>query len=119
MTLEDGSPLVRRELIVALQWIVSTFLPTFINLCKELIDEDEEKVRHTGSGIGGGGGGGRPVSPKPGHISRTTSEDKMRRKSEMAQRKSSKLIHNDGASNSIANRYDDISGFWNIKIVFT
>ena len=35
-TLEDGSPLVRRELVVALQWIVRSFLPSFVNLCRAL-----------------------------------------------------------------------------------
>jgi hypothetical protein len=33
---EDGSPLVRRELVVALQWVLLTFLPNFINLLKAL-----------------------------------------------------------------------------------
>jgi regulator-associated protein of mTOR len=99
MTLEDGSPLVRRELIVALQWIVSTFLPTFINLCKALMDEDEEKMRPTG-------GGGRPVSPKPGgHMLRAISEDKIRRKSEMPyyQRKSSRVDTSTNSTSMIAN----------------
>jgi len=34
--LEDGSPLVRRELVVALQWVLLTFIPNFINLLKAL-----------------------------------------------------------------------------------
>jgi len=96
MTQEDGSSLVRRELIVALQWIVSTFLPTFVNLCKALMEEDEKKMRQSGIG--------RPVSPKPGLMSRAISEDKMRRKSEMPppqQRKTSRLLQ-DTASASIS-----------------
>lgn len=92
MTLEDGSPLVRRELIVALQWLVLTFLPNFINLCRSLLEEDEERKHHNG----------RPVSPRPGHLSRVSSEEKSRRRSEMVSRKSSKLIH-DTSSSSLAN----------------
>ena len=104
MTLEDGSPLVRRELIVALQWIVSTFLPTFINLCKALMEEDEEKMRQNQTVAGGASG--RPVSPKPSHMMRAISEDKMRRKSEMPyhhQRKGSRGLQDGvtgGGSNS-------------------
>jgi len=41
--LQDGSPLVRRELVVALQWVVNNFMPNFVTVCKALQDDDEER----------------------------------------------------------------------------
>ena len=41
--LQDGSPLVRRELVVALQWVVNNFMPNFVSVCKALQDDDEER----------------------------------------------------------------------------
>ena len=41
--LEDGSPLVRRELVVALQWLIYSFLPNFVNLCRALQEEERRQ----------------------------------------------------------------------------
>ena len=40
---EDGSPLVRQELIVALQYIVLAFESNFVNVRKQAIEEEERQ----------------------------------------------------------------------------
>ena len=89
--MEDGSPLVRRELVVALQWIVYSFLPTFINLCRTLQTEEEERNRPDPR---------QPPSPR-GSLSRIASEDKFRKKAEL-NRKPSKLGANSQTNPSLA-----------------
>ena len=39
---EDGSSLVRTELVVALQHIVMAFEPNFINACRSFVDNEEK-----------------------------------------------------------------------------
>lgn len=88
-TLEDGSPLVRRELVVALQWIVRSFLPSFVNLCRALQEEDEERCRLNNPTTSSSA---RPTSPRPS-ASRLQGEDPRRRTSEVV-RKNSRLGSN-------------------------
>ena len=41
---EDGSPLVRQELVVALQYVVNAFEPNFVAIARQ---EEEERVLST------------------------------------------------------------------------
>merc|ERR1719447_1444484 len=74
--LDDGSPLVRRELVVALQWVVNSFMPNFTAVLRA-VGEEEEGIS-TSSMLGSprvvrsrvGGGGTMP---------RVNSEDKLAR----------------------------------------
>ena len=47
---EDGSSLVRTELVVALQHIVMAFEPNFINACRSFVDNEEKINDSTDSG---------------------------------------------------------------------
>ena len=100
--LEDGSPLVRRELVVALQWLIYSFLPNFVNLCRALQEEDEERVRLSTPPTA------QPPSPR-GTLNRVPSEEKLRRKSEMVRRQS-RLGPNGGTPNiSSSTSYNEIN----------
>lgn len=102
-TLEDGSPLVRRELIVALQWIVYSFLPNLINLCKTLQDEDDDRQRLSTPPTMG-----RPKSP---NLNRISSDERDRRKSEMVRKQSklgSAVSHTSMASSSSFNEINTV-----------
>merc|ERR1719192_1807667 len=74
--LDDGSPLVRRELVVALQWVVNSFMPNFTAVLRA-VGEEEEGASST-LAVGSprvvrnrvGGGGTMP---------RVNSEDKLAR----------------------------------------
>ena len=100
--LEDGSPLVRRELVVALQWLIYSFLPNFVNLCRALQEEEEEKGRLATPPFA------QPPSPR-NSLNRVSSEEKLRRKSEMV-RKQSRLGASSGpASIASSTSYNEIN----------
>jgi regulator-associated protein of mTOR len=63
---EDGSPLVRRELVVALQWVVNSFIGNFAAVLRAVADEEDgpgsvqPAVASPGPGRAGGRGGTMP-----------------------------------------------------------
>ena len=50
--LEDGSPLVRRELVVALQSVIFSFLHNFLSLLRAVAEEDESQGGGSGHKLG-------------------------------------------------------------------
>merc|ERR1719187_1601432 len=83
--LEDGSPLVRRELVVALQWVVTSFLPNFTGVLRAVADEDESvagspRALRAGPKPGGQAAMGATVgATMGGTMPRVSSEDKLAR----------------------------------------
>ena len=78
---------MRRELVVALQWIVRSFLPSFVNLCRALQEEDEERCRLANAAASSTA---RPPSPRPvpGRSQPASAEEARRRTSEVGRRSS-------------------------------
>ena len=63
--LEDGSPFVRKELVVTMQHVVNSFPNNFMSLMKAIAEEDESACAGTSSTMLG----------KAGSMTRVSSED--------------------------------------------
>jgi regulator-associated protein of mTOR len=74
--LEDGSPLVRKELVVTMQYVVKSFPNNFITLMKAIADEEE------GSNMNLGKSGSMSMMT----LTRVSSEDKLSRQMKMQRR---------------------------------
>ena len=70
--LDDASPLVRRELVVALHYVVKTFEANFVTICRITLEEQKSSgvtasvLPNVGSSSNLAGGGLRRVSSREG-----------------------------------------------------
>merc|ERR1712106_1240053 len=67
--LDDGSPLVRKELVVTMQYVVNSFPNNFMVLLRAIADEDDGLVAGASSSLLG----------KTSIMTRVSSEDKLSR----------------------------------------
>ena len=74
--LEDGSPLVRKELVVTMQYVVKSFPNNFIILMKAIADEEEDSNMNLG----------KSGSTSMMTLTRVSSEDKLSRQMKMQRR---------------------------------
>ena len=80
--LEDGSSLVRRELVVALQYVINNFQANFVALMRAIAEEEESNNNSLSVGVPGG------VKTS---ISRISSEEKMSRQAGVSRRSVTEL----------------------------
>ena len=95
--LEDGSPLVRKELVVTMQYVVNSFPNNFMVLMRAIADEDDGLVAGTSSSLLG----------RSSTMTRVSSEDKLSR--QVLQQRRSVVVGPQSMSGSVTelNRMGD------------